>query len=251
MQSNYSDLEKLAELRDKGILTETEFNEKKSDILKQKTNSIQPPKKKNTGCLKSLGVLFLIFCGFSLIFSIFEEEKNTTEQAATKIIETDNKEFIVPELDSLINQLENEKYTDDISNVNSIISSLKVFGTMYSKYENHEDLEVQKKVKEFKKAVIDYQVRMLPQMRKTYIDQADEKLWRSNIEVQSMGGSHKTIQLTGAILANNANKEDILKSMREMLDDLRFQRVNMKWYKYDKEFTYFELKNPSDKELYH
>ena len=93
MNSNLSDLEKLAELRQKGILTEEEFQIKKSQILNQTTNQNLPPNnfqqnqvkavKKKTGCLKILLITFGAFMLLTIITAIFmPEDKNAKAKVA-------------------------------------------------------------------------------------------------------------------------------------------------------------------------
>jgi len=50
----------------------------------------------------------------------------------------------------------------------------------------------------------------------------------------------------GAIYANNKNKKDSYNLVSEMLKALRFDRANFKWYKYDNDYTYFEIDSLSD-----
>ncbi|WP_312825899.1 SHOCT domain-containing protein [Epilithonimonas sp.] len=96
MKSNLSDLEKLAELKQKGILTEEEFQTKKSQILNQTNHQNIPPnnfqqsqtepKKKKTGCLKIILITFGSFILMIIITAIFmPEDKN----AKTKVANND------------------------------------------------------------------------------------------------------------------------------------------------------------------
>ena len=70
-----------------------------------------------------------------------------------------------------------------------------------------------------------------------------------NIEVEVFGNNSKTIQFTGGIFANNKNKQETQETLSEMLNLLRFKKVNYKWYKYDDEYTYYELDSKNDNEI--
>lgn len=93
MNSNLSDLEKLSELRQKGILTEEEFQTKKNQILNQTTNQDLPPNnfhksqnkpvKKKTGCLKIFLIFFGAFMLLTFITAVFmPEDKNAKAKVA-------------------------------------------------------------------------------------------------------------------------------------------------------------------------
>ena len=59
----------------------------------------------------------------------------------------------------------------------------------------------------------------------------------------------KTIQFTGGIFANNKNKQETQETLSEILNLLRFNTVNYKWYEYDDEYTYYELDTKRDNEI--
>ena len=95
MNPNLSDLEKLAELREKGILTEEEFQTKKKQILNESSNQNisfenkfqtnqnipNKPVKKKTGCLKISLITFGAFILMTAITAIFSpEDKNAKKQ---------------------------------------------------------------------------------------------------------------------------------------------------------------------------
>lgn len=87
------------------------------------------------------------------------------------------------------------------------------------------------------------QTKAFPKLRKAYYLALKEMLWPENVEVQF---NDKSITLIGGIYANNKNKQDSYNAMRDKLEQLRFKRVNFKWYKYDDEYTYWTINSPSD-----
>ena len=106
MEINYSDIEKLAELRDKGLLTEQEFQVKKSQILGSQQPPQPKPKKKN-GCLKVIGVFFLAVFIMSVIAGIFSDEKNNTTPQPVATVEKTPQDKVK----DLEKELENKKLT--------------------------------------------------------------------------------------------------------------------------------------------
>lgn len=255
MEQNYSDIKRLAELRDKGLLTEEEFQQKKQKILGTQQHIPSAPKKKGPGCLKGLLITFLAIFVFGTISSIvvffndFDiDEVSETQQPVVK--EEISNDSVIVILDNAIKTIKEDKdvYKGNSSGVTMYLTMFEAFGQVYNSYKDNPDEKVKVKLSEFQKAAGNYQEKMLPKMRETYYKDLKRKLWRSNIEVSQP--SSTTLQLTGASLANNANKEDMMNAMSEIVNKLRFQRINMKWYKYDDEYTYYSLKNPKDRELY-
>lgn len=112
-----------------------------------------------------------------------------------------------------------------------------------SKSENQEIKSLGEKLKG---KVEKIQLSEFPKLRKAYGKIVDKKLWEQNIEVETIGNTSKTIQFTGAIFASNKNKQDTQETLSELLNLLRFKKVNYKWYEYDDEYTYYELDTPKD-----
>ncbi|WP_444243598.1 hypothetical protein ACTZET_06125 [Elizabethkingia anophelis] len=220
----------------------------------QQQNITNPnPTKKKSGCLKWMGIGFLVIAFFYGVGKCLGSNEGSSTQVSKEKNKTDTiKKDPIVVIDNLIKSINDDKdpYKDSIERVNMYLVLFKGFGQIYSQYENSKDSKVQAKLSELKKTAGKYQSRLLPKMRKTYVNTVKEKLWRSNIDVQSLGGNITTIQFTGGTLANNANKEDLMNTISEMVNNLRFKKVNMKWYKYDDEYTYYDLKNPNDSEIY-
>lgn len=112
-----------------------------------------------------------------------------------------------------------------------------------------ENEEVKKLGKELEKKVKKIQIKEFLILRKAYAKAVYQKLWEQNIETQVLGNKNKTIQFTGGYFANNSNKMQTQETLQEALRMFRFNRVNYKWYKYDDEYTYYEIDSPSDSEL--
>ena len=90
-----------------------------------------------------------------------------------------------------------------------------------------------------------YQATNFPAARKLYYQNAKEKLWRKNIEVEMKG---RSITFIGGDFALNAVKEDTYQEIRQELEDLRFTDVGFKCYSVD-ERTYWKLNSKNDSEI--
>lgn len=112
-----------------------------------------------------------------------------------------------------------------------------------------ENDEVKTLGEKLEKKVKKIQIKEFPILRKAYAKAVYQKLWEQNIETQVLGSKNKTIQFTGGYFANNGNKALTQETLQEALKMFRFSRVNYKWYKYDDDYTYYEIDSPNDSEL--
>lgn len=112
-----------------------------------------------------------------------------------------------------------------------------------------ENTEVKALGEELERKVKNIQIKEFPILRKAYAKAVNQKLWEQNIETQILGNKNKTIQFTGGYFANNGNKAQTQETLQEALKMFRFSRVNYKWYKYDDDYTYYEIDSPDDSEL--
>ena len=265
---DYSDIEKLDDLRKKGIITEEEFMQKKASILgmqniteeKKRENIVTSlPAKKGMGCFRIILIVVGSVFGLFLIITLIgilgtNSGTKNPDELGDKSLSTKNNRNSKPDkikaIDMVITAIQQDRDTYKDANWQMYLVMFQGFGEVIKKYENDPDKDIKNRVADLKRAASKYQVKLLPKMRKSYSTAASEKVWRSNIEVEVLGGNNTTIELTGGILANNGNKEDIMKAMSEMVNKLRFKKVNMKWYQYDDEFTYYKLDTPADSEIY-
>lgn len=253
--SDLEDLQKLDDLRKNGILTNEEYEAKKSKIL---NNNVQQEKIKGFKISKPIKIIFAFFFIIfiaRLCSTIISDDKSEVKEKSNFVNTTVNSELTVEEkiskIDDILKNIKENKssYKDNLESINLYTLLIEGYVTTYNQYSNEKNPQLDKKLLELKKAIQNFQSSIFPKMRKTYFKIVKDKLWRSNIEVSLLGSNNTTLQLTGGTLASNANKEDVMNAMREMTTKLRFQKINMKWYEYDDEYTYYDLKNKSDKEL--
>ena len=152
MNSNLSDLEKLAELRAKGILTEEEFQAKKNQILNQTTNQNLPPNnfkqsqskpvKKKTGCLKIFLITFGAFMLLSIITAIFmpEDENGKAKAANDEYLMSDKPKNQQQKIDSA--KIANEKF-QSLDNDEKIASLEKELENKSLKKVQKEEIQIE------------------------------------------------------------------------------------------------------------
>lgn len=206
----------------------------------------QQKKSKKKGCLK----FFIWFFGVALLFSLFSKLTGKEEDKKTAGAEiTDVKIDSVEVVRGIIELAEKNK-NEEIKNVERMKEYLFLFedaGSVYRKYEDSKNKELLQELEKMKKEIGKLQASKLPQMRKVFANDLKDKFFRTNIDVKQNG---TTLELTGGKLANNANKEDTYSMLKDLLYDLRFKKLNLKWYKYDDEYYYYEINSKKDSELY-
>jgi hypothetical protein len=258
-EPNLSDIEKLSELKEKGLLTQQEFEEKKNRILNSTNPPInnansKPTNKKSSGCLKIGAFVFIGFFALAFFYFIGSNisKSSSKNNSISKTSETENKtdknEF--EQISNVINSIKSDKDNYKDENWQMYLVTFKASSKLIKDNESIQNDSVQNKLKELKKVIGEYQSKLLPKMRNSYAKTAKDKLWRSNIDVSILGNRNTTLQFTGGSLASNANKEDFMKAMDETVNDLRFKKINMKWFKYDDEYTYYTLKTKQDSDIY-
>lgn len=100
--------------------------------------------------------------------------------------------------------------------------------------------------KKLEKNIINIQTKNFPLMRKSYLDHIKDEMWRNDIDVSIEGKSKTTLNFTGGYFASNRNKEEFQTLQQDMLELLRFKRVNYRFTKYDDEYNYYDVKSPKD-----
>ena len=78
-------------------------------------------------------------------------------------------------------------------------------------------------------------------LRKRYAIVLDNIMWEDNVDVEVTGKKADVLWLTGGMLAANKNKKIVQETISELVRLLEFKRVCYKWYKYDDEYTYWDI----------
>jgi hypothetical protein len=140
-------------------------------------------------------------------------------------------------------------YRDDVSSIQIEIALFATWSKVIKKAHNHKDNEINRLGNTLKTKTIALQKSEFPKLRKNYGDILKQKLWAENIKVRTKGTGNTTLEFEGGIFANNKNKQDTQQTLSEILNLLRFKRINYKWYEYDDEYTYYTLKTGQDGDL--
>lgn len=148
-----------------------------------------------------------------------------------------------------LSTFDGSQYRGDVNSIQLEIVLFGAWAEMIKDAEKSGDAEIKRDGKAFKNKVIALQKTEFPKLRKSYGEFIKGELWREDIEVTMKGNGSSTLEFVGGTFASNQNKEDTQKTLREILTQLRFKRVNYKWYKYDDEYTYYSMDTPADGEL--
>jgi hypothetical protein len=108
------------------------------------------------------------------------------------------------------------------------------------------DPERSKQAKVWKTSLQSLQQKHYPKLRKMWAKDMEDKLWKSDIEVNLRG---TTIEFVGGTFAANANIDAMQKEIGTLFKEFRFKRVNYKWYSGADEYTYYKIDSPNDTEL--
>jgi len=175
------------------------------------------------------------------------ESSNPTLSAEKK--ESDLNEQLKREIASIDKGIDFTEYQESIESIQIEIALFGVWSNIINEAAISENQEIKNLGIELEKKTKKIQTKEFPILRKAYGKIVHKKLWVENIETEVFGKGNKTIQFTGGIFANNKNKQETQETLSEVLHMLRFKRANYKWYKYDDEYTYYELQSKNDDEL--
>lgn len=156
------------------------------------------------------------------------------------------KERIQREIDSLNKPFDSTSYRKDNLSLQLEVALFSAYAKLINQYKDNNDSRIKSLLNQFEKKVSQLQVSEFPKIRKAFASILADTMWENNITVVAGGTGNKTITFTGGIYANNKNISDSHSIIEENLKTLRFTRANYKWYKYDEEYSYFDIKSPSD-----
>lgn len=177
------------------------------------------------------------------VYKKVQDIDSTSEFDSRKVLE-----------DKLVKEL-NDIDSFDGSDFNTIeklkveLALLQSWSNLIKEGVNSDDRRLMKLSNDLKFKVERLQVKEFPKMRLRFASVLKKELWTDNIEVAIGGNANSTLTFTGGIFANNANKQEYQSSLTEIFNLLRFKRINYKWYKYDDEYTYYNLETSRDNAL--
>jgi hypothetical protein len=176
-----------------------------------------------------------------------QEEQAKVEQEQKRV--ADAKEKLQREINSIQEGFDASIYRDDVLSLQLEVALFSTWADIVQDYKNDKNVEVVALANKLEQEVSALQVREFPLIRKNYADTVAKTMWENNVEVDSLGSTHKTIQFTGGVFANNANKAEAQRTLSEILHAFRFTQANYKWYEYDTEYTYYEIDSLPDSEV--
>ena len=147
---------------------------------------------------------------------------------------------------SLAKKYQPKSSYSDNSEMKSDVEELENFAYISRKYRDSKDRNVILKSKELSKVAKALQIKYFPIIRKNYVALHKHTMWENNIDMKQNGST--TLELSGGIFANNKNIQDSYETIREVLELLRFKRINFRWYKGADEYTYYQISSTADGE---
>lgn len=168
------------------------------------------------------------------------KKQQELEKENISIIEKINKEI------SSIKNINLSQYKDTINWIGLEARLFWDYADLIATYKDNKDPKVQNTLKQFKTMVSNLQINEFPKLRKAFIDLTDKNMWEYNIDVIWIWKTYSTIEFIWWIYASNKNIKDQYQIVSDTLKLLRFDKINFKWYKYDDEYTYYEIDSLDD-----
>lgn len=206
--------------------------------------------------LQWLGVCALIFCG-SVIAAIVNVPHSTNSLAAP--MPPSETTVAIPDpgygerLSSSSKIMADLKVGDFKENANNLLIASALFDEWTKLYEEGGKLPLSEQDKKqrsaFRIALIKKQTASLPQIRDHYGAALRKQLWEADGKARTFGKGFRTVEIINAAFAANRNIKQIHEQMYPTFARLRFTRSQYKWVDANVEYSYFDIKSPSDSEL--
>lgn len=172
-----------------------------------------------------------------------ENQAKAKENAKKAQIEKLQKEI------SWVDKFDWSQFRSDITSINLELGLFWAYAIVIEEWQRSEYQEVKDLANKLKTKVSALQVKEFPLLRSAYSKLMDKTLWESNIDVEVGWNWNKNLTLIWWIYANNKNKAETQQIIWEMVKLLRYDRVNYKWYKYDDNYDYYEVKSAKDSDV--
>ncbi len=180
--------------------------------------------------------------------------ENTSSPISSKIDESKVHKYTLLEelriLDDLINKYYD--FSQYKSSTQDLIKEVQLFNGWIQKLYMAEKIDTG----EFKTLSIEIRDRIstiqkeeFPLMRMAYMKIAAHEMWYNDIYVTCAGEENKILKFTGGYYAANRHISETQGNLESMFIKLRFIQIQYRWYKGQKEYTYYYLKVPSDAEI--
>ncbi len=178
-----------------------------------------------------------------------QKQKEELVKKQAELIEQDRVKKAVDRINKeidWINKFNWEIYRNSVTSIQIEIALFSAYASIIDEYINDSNPTIKNLAIQLKTKVSNLQKKEFPKIRKAYSDLVSKTMWEHNIEVQAKWTWYSTIEFVWGVFANNKNIKDSYSTLYEILKLLRFDKANFKWYKYDDEYTYYNIESLSD-----
>lgn len=147
---------------------------------------------------------------------------------------------------SNVEQYDGSAYHGSVVEIQTQVSIFSTLAKLAKETAQDEDVGIRTLSRDLSAKLSRMQVREFPILRKAWADLVKEKVWEHDVTVKTFGTGHTTLDLTGYYFVTNGNIKVIQESIAEMLQLLRFDQVNYRWYASEDTYTYFKIESLSD-----
>lgn len=173
------------------------------------------------------------------------------KQKADKLQE--KKTAYLEQIDREMESLKTFNVKKYLESKDSIILGVALFSVWAKIAEEGETYNLDKQqsalLNKFKTKISSVQTRSFPKLRDSYGPAIRQSLWEHDLSAKTFGKGFRTLELVGGAFAANRNIKQFQETISSVVHQLRFKRVNYKWYKGASEFDYYDVKSQNDSKL--
>jgi len=148
---------------------------------------------------------------------------------------------------AIVRELSAQEITESIDTITSYLFLITSWAQLLEEGRDFELTPEQEQTRqELRQTLSRNQIAVFPVVRDAYGPLLRQRLWEHDGHARTIGAGYRRIEIVNALFAVNRNIADFHETVRDTLLELRFTRVDYKWFKEAREFSYFTLEPPSD-----
>lgn len=120
---------------------------------------------------------------------------------------------------------------------------------LYNEAKDSKDEKVKEQCNILKDKIIQIQTKQFPELRKLYVQSKESVLKQENIQIAASGERSDILAFTSEKFAPKQSQKSFLKTINEIVHELKFSKVIFKWSADSKDSKEYKISSKSDTEI--
>jgi len=120
---------------------------------------------------------------------------------------------------------------------------------LYNEAKNSKDQKVKEQCNLLRNKIIEIQTKQFPELRKSYVHSKETVLKQENIQIAISGEKNDILSFTSEKFEPKQSQKSFLKSINEIVYELKFTKVIFKWSPDNKDSKEYKISSKNDTEI--